>query len=586
MNLEGITLQALTKHLGAMLLNGRITKIFMPTHSSLVLTIRKNRDMFSLLADLSGATPLLYLTDTPPNNPATPPALCMLLRKHLEDGRISNIEQMGLDRILVMEIDTLGQGNQIITKKLIFELTGRNSNIIFVTEDTIIDALKYVNATMSSYRQVLPNYPYISPPPQKGLDFIKSAPQEIIEAITSDLQGTLLNKIIRHSQGIGKFTAEELLKRAQLSLTETILTTPNTLLTTLSSLQNEIYAVLSGTAPLYGIINNKNTMTTITLYKPTLSASNFCSKKFANINDALLNAATLVPFKSSVQELLQKRLSSALAREERKLAALNKDLATAENADTQKIIADTLMANLYNIPCGLELIELPSIYDNNLLCITLNPQLTGAHNAQVYYKLYNKYKRALVEVTKQINATEDFITYLNSLETALTLCESNIEIEEIKLEMINEGLLEVSAKQKQKQKQHNLRSTPHIIKVSTETTIYIGKNNKQNDYVTFKVASPTDLWFHTKNIPGSHVVLKTQTRKASPQEINLAAALAARYSKASSSANVPVDYTIRKFVKKPSGAKPGFVIYTNQQTLYTAPLSDEELTSFKKNDSQ
>lgn len=571
MNLEGITLHALTGSLQKTLLNGRINKIFMPTRSSLLLTIKTSHASYSLLADFNNDTPLFYLPETLPANPPVPPAFCMLLRKHLEDGRITKIEQLGLDRIISLEIDTIGAASQIITKKLIFELTGRNGNIIFISDNQIVDALKYVNKSMSSYRQILPNIPYLPPPPQNGFDFLTTEAKTIIDKIVNDEQGNLLQKIIKYTNGIGKFTAEELLNRAKLNkpLTKLNYEEKLQLLTALQNLQCEINDTLQGKFPVHALINKRNVMNTITLYKPHVE-NDITLQEFTDVNSALLKAVQLVPFKSTTKDFLQKRLLSVLAHEERKLTALHEDFSTAENAEAQKIIADTLMANLYTIKQGLNEIILTNIYDGTPMTIALNPALTSISNAQRYYKRYNKYKRALIELELQIKATKDSIIYLNSLDTSLEICNTNAEIEEIKAEMLSEGLIEPVGKTKVKQA--DTRSAPHIIKLSPETTIYIGKNNKQNDFVTFNIAAADDLWFHTKNIPGSHVILKTTAPKHSEQEIQHAAALAAHYSKAKNSVNVPVDYTAKKFVKKPSGSKPGFVIYTNQQTIYATPL--------------
>ncbi|NCD07906.1 MAG: fibronectin-binding domain-containing protein [Negativicutes bacterium] len=584
MNLEGITLHILTKKLQKTLIGGKITKIFMPTHSSLLLIVRKDNDTIPLLADFSGESPLLYLPDSIPENPETPPAFCMLLRKHLEDGRISSLEQTGLDRIITLEIDLIGSARQIVTKKLVFELTGKNSNIIFLENEVVIDSLKHVNKSMSSFRQVLPNQPYFPPPTQNGLSFIYTSPLDIVAKIMAQNAKKALQSLITETTGIGKFTATELLQRSNISLATTTLTAEerNILIAQLSLMQNNIKEHAVKTLPVYGIITKQNRMSTVVLSKPLhLDNTNFTIKEFADLNTALNCAAKLVPIKTSDRDILQKTVTSAIARTEKKLTMLEKDLTTAEGSDSQKVIADTLMSNIYMLKKGLDSCTLKNIYNNEELNIPLSPLLTPVENAQAYYKRYNKYKRAIEEINRQIFETKDMLTYLRSIDVSLQTASNNAEVAEIKQELIAEGILIEHKKGRGKGPQ--TKSQPLTLKLSPDTTVYIGKNNKQNDFVTFSIARTHDFWFHTKGFPGSHVILKTTLQTPTEKEIKTAAHLAAYFSKARDSSNVPVDYTEKRFVKKPSGAKPGFVIYTNQQTLYVTPDAASMEALFSQN---
>lgn len=585
MNLEGITLHILTKKLQKTLIGGKIAKIFMPTHSSLLLIVRKDNDTIPLLADFSGDAPLLYLPDSIPENPETPPAFCMLLRKHLEDGRISSLEQAGLDRIITMEIDLIGSARQIVTKKLVFELTGKNSNIIFVENEVIADALKHVNKSMSSFRQILPNQPYLPPPTQNGLSFIYSSPLDIVGNIMAQNTKNVLQSLITETTGIGKFTAAELLQRSNISLDTTTITAAerDILIAQLSLMQNSIKEHTVEALPVYGIITKQNRMATVVLSKPLhLDNTKFTIKEFADLNTALNCAAKLVPIQTSDRDILQKTVTSAIARTEKKLAMLEKDLTTAEGSDSQKVIADTLMSNIYMLKKGLNSCTLKNIYNNEELNIQLSPLLTPVENAQAYYKRYNKYKRAIEEITRQILETKDMLTYLRSIDVSLQTASNKAEVAEIKQELIYEGILVEHKKSRGKSPQ--TKSQPLTLKLSPDTTVYIGKNNKQNDFVTFSIARTHDFWFHTKGFPGSHVILKTTLQKPTDKEIMTAAQLAAYFSKARDSSNVPIDYTEKRFVRKPSGAKPGFVIYTNQQTIYVTPdtASIEEIIALHK----
>ncbi|MDD4320825.1 MAG: NFACT family protein [Acidaminococcaceae bacterium] len=572
MNLEGITLNLLTNELKKQLENGKIYKIFMPAKNSLLLMINKNNTTLNLSADFSGATPLLYIADTVPERPNTPPAFCMLLRKHLEEGRIASFHQQDLDRVLIMDIDLIGPARQIITKHLIFELTGKNSNIIFTDErQGIIDSLRHIGKSQSSFRQILPNLPYEFPPKQEGLNFLTASARSIIDACQHMPQEPVLKNLIGLTLGIGKNTALEVLKRSGLAadakgftLLEYIACEKN-----LSALQKEINNCFSAEHyNVYGIISKKNRMKIVVPYKPLLDSDEIL-QVFPSLLNALNFSAKLIPIQIPDKELLSKTVSNTLTKVAKKIKLLAKDLTTAQKANEQKIIADTIMANIYNLQKGSSSCTLNNIYDGEPLVISLSPILSPIDNAQSYYKKYNKFNRAVNEIKQQQEETQALLTYLESIDASIETASTKNEISEIKQEMVSAGLLPDTSKKK---KSPTLaKSTPASIKFSEETLAYIGKNNRQNDFVTFKIGKSSDLWFHTKNIPGSHVILKTTLPEPTREDILHAASLAAFYSKGKNSDLVPVDYTQRRFVKKPNGAKPGFVIYTEQKTLYVKP---------------
>ena len=574
MNLEGITLNLLTNELKKQLENGKIYKIFMPAKNSLLLMINKNNTTLNLLADFSGPTPLLYIADSVPERPNMPPAFCMLLRKHLEEGRITSFRQQDLDRVLIMDIDLIGPARQIITKHLIFELTGKNSNIIFTDATlTIMDSLRHIGKAQSSFRQILPNLPYELPPKQEGLNFLTSSAHSIIDACQQQPQDTVLKSLISLTVGIGKNTALELLRRSGIDINVTGFTLLEYIACekALLTLQQEInYCFLAEQYSVYGIVNKKNTMKIVVPYKP-LPQTDETLQVFPSLLAALNFSSTLVPIQIPDKELLSKTVSNALTKTVKKLQLLAKDFTTAQKANEQKIVADTLMANIYNLKKGQKECKLNSIYDDAPLAIALSPLLSPIDNAQLYYKKYNKFKRAVVEIEKQEKETTELLSYLESIDASIETATTKNEISEIKLEMVGAGLLPDTSKKKKTPAL--VKSTPVIINFSQETLAYIGKNNKQNDFVTFKLGKSSDLWFHTKNIPGSHVILKTTLPEHEQEDILHAARLAAFYSKGKNSEQVPVDYTQKRFVKKPSGAKPGFVIYTEQKTLYVKPES-------------
>lgn len=570
MNIEGLTLKLLTDTLNEELLGSKIYKVYMPNPQSLLLLVRRTRDTSSLLADMHNGSCVLYLPQQLPENPETPPAFCMLLRKHLEEGRITKISQSGLDRIITLEIDLLGASSKIITKKLIFELTGKNSNIILTQDDVIIDSLKHVSAARSSYRTILPGKAYIAPPPQEGLNLLTADPAEIVQAANKLPAANFAKAFISATTGVGKMTTMELLTAADILPQEVRLETCacQSLAQVIGKLQADMQ-LQAAKHHVYALISRTNQVKTLLVLPPQNVQDGIQVKEFADINSALNFAVSLKPIQLPRHEHLQKLVNSETAKLKKKLQALQEDLAHAANAEEQRMLADTIMANIYQIKKGQTSAELINIYDGKPVTVSLSPILSPTENAQAYYKRYNKYKRAQTEVRIQQKSTEEMLAYLESLDASLLTATTKEEIEEINQEMLSSGLLKDTNKKK---KNAGLqKSQPLHIRLNSEADLYIGKNNKQNDYVTFTLGNPKDLWFHTKDIPGSHVILKTSLPEARQEDINLAVQLAAYFSKARDGSNVPVDCVQRRYVKKPAGSKPGFVIFTNQNTYYTTP---------------
>lgn len=571
MNLEGITINILTGELQQRLTGGKIYKVFMPNKNCLLLLIKTENTVISLAADFSGGSPYLYMPQKTPERPDTPPAFCMLLRKHLEEGRITKIEQNGLDRIIAMEISSIGSARQIISKQLIFELTGKNANIIFVSEGVILDSLKHIGKTLNSYRQILPGLPYIAPPPQDGLNILTSSPDAVYEA-AQRLPLPPQKALIASTTGIGQYTATQILNFAGITA-ETGINSGNAtaLINAVGNLQKSVRTVKENLAPVYAVITRTNTVKTILPFKPLQLADGETIKEFAGLNSAVDFAQSLTPVLLPEQEILNKTVAAETEKLQKKAILLEKELAAAEDAEKQRIIADTLMANLYRIQKGSNECTLENIYDGTMLAVKLEPDLTANENAQKYYKRYNKLKRAQTEIKQQLKLAQEAVEYLGSIDIALKLVQTRAEVAEIKAELAAAGFISVK---NTKNKMPQAKSAPLIIKLTNDTTLYIGKNNKQNDYVTFSIGSGNDLWFHTKNIPGSHVILKTSLPYPDDNDIQTAAMLSGYFSKARGGSKIPVDCTLRKYVKKPGGAKPGFVIYTNQTTYYVTP--DEE----------
>ena len=574
MNLEGLTLKLVTDNLNKELLGSKIYRVYMPNAQTVLLLVRRSRDTSALVADMNGGSPCLYIPEKLPENPETPPSFCMLLRKHLEEGRITKIYQSGLDRVITLEIDMLGQSSKIITKKLICELTGKNSNLILTQDDVIIDSLKHVGASQSSYRAILPGKEYVEPPPQTGLNLLAADPTTIVSEANSIPSATFAKAFVSATTGMGKATATQLLAAADI-LPQTVRLEPaeaKALTQRVALLQQSLAS--SDPKPVYALISRTNQVKTILTLSPTALEQGITVREFANINSAINYAVSLTPIQLPQHEQLQKLVTAESAKLTKKLAALEEDLLHAEDAEGQRMLADTLMANIYQLRKGQTNVELYNIYDGEPVQIKLNPVLSPTENAQAYYKRYNKFKRAQSEVRQQIQATESMLAYLATLDASLLTATSKNEIEEIRQEMVAAGLIKEFGKKKKTALQ---KSQPLHIKLRQGVDLYIGKNNKQNDYVTFTLGGPRDLWFHTKDIPGSHIIMKAA--EPSQEDILLAAELAAYFSKARHSSNVPVDCVERRYVKKPAGSKPGFVIFTNQKTYYTTP-DEQALRSY------
>lgn len=611
MNLEGLTLKLVNDNLNRELLGSKIYRVYMPSAHAVMLLVKRTRDTSALVADMNGGSPALYIPEKTPENPDTPPSFCMLLRKHLEEGRITKIYQSDLDRVITLEIDLLGASSKIITKKLIFELAGKNSNIILTQsegdQELIIDSLKHVGAAQSSYRAILPGKEYVAPPLQTGLNILTADPTAIVSTALAQPNSSIVKALVSATTGIGKATAQELLAAAHIesqaqiflprdvtALTEAITALQQRLQTSRQQLAplSGVPASASATTdsltvpeanansiPVYALIGRTNQVKTILTLPPQVLEQGMRVQSFPDINSAINYAVSLTPIQLPQQEQLAKLVSNETTKLKKKVQALEEDLLHADDAESQRMLADTIMANIYQLRRGQTSAELINIYDGESVTVKLNPVLSPTENAQAYYKRYNKYKRAQIEVRQQLDATDEMLTYLASLDASLVTATTKNEIEEIRQEMIAAGLVKIVGKKKKTALQ---KSQPAHLKLNEDCDLYIGKNNKQNDYVTFTIGGPHDLWFHTKDIPGSHVILKCASGKPSEELIDLAVELAAYFSKARTSSNVPVDCVERRYVKKPAGSKPGFVIFTNQRTYYTTP-DEVELAPYLKN---
>lgn len=579
MGLDGFSMYPLAKQLHAALAGGRIDRIFQPNKHTVIIHIRQPRSTLTLCVSINPQNPALYLTTNTFDNPASPPLFCMVLRKHIEDGRVAAIEQYGLDRIININIDTLGANGIIITKTLTIELMGKHSNIILRQDLRIVDALRKVGHNENRVRQILPGYDYVLPPQQDKLNLLDSAAVEWQPRLLRQAAALPLHKaLVQSFLGLGPISAKEIAWRAGLpgTLTASELTESDwrSLTGVIAELIDD-YRQLTVT-PSVAIDANNKLLAIAAFPLEHLSGANTV-KPFVSVSDALsysikISGSYVPPDK----ERYKKIIANELAKSRHKLTVLQEELEQAHNADDYKIKADILMTYQYQIPDSYQRqIELPNIYSDdpaaNLVVIELDPALSAVQNSQKYYQKYTKLKRAQISLAQQVEQCRADGEYLASIESSLENSHTAAELSDIKNELCAAGYIPIAVKRRP------AAATSEPLQYAYDgIAIIVGKNNYQNDRITFKSSRPDDVWLHVKDSPGSHVLIRCHPNEAEQATLEYAAKLAAYYSKARTSSNVPVDYTKCRYVKKPSGAKPGFVIYTNQKTLYVTPDATPE----------
>ena len=576
MSLDGFSTQPLVRELRAALLGGRIDKITQPTKASVFLSIRQPGRNHLLHIAASPQASAVFLATKPPENPAEPPLFCMVLRKQLEGSRIADIRQHSLDRILCFDFDSLAAGGKIVTKTLIVELIGKYSNIILVQDGVVIDALKKVGSANSRTRLILPAREYAPPPAQEKLDLRTVKPDVIVEHLAQDVEATLCKGLLNVCLGFGPVSAREVIFSAglpeKMSCTDLDAKDKEALQCALA----EVHAACIEEESAPAITLDKNNKVLATSPFPLhYFSSETVTLPFPTISAMLEKATQLAgAYTPPEKDRLKKFVKTELTRAENKLGVLQEELRQAESAEDYKIFGDNLMtyAHLYEDHADASL-TVDNIYSEagEKITLKLDQRLTLSQNMQAFYHKYDKLKRAQKLLDGQIALCEENIRYLSSVESSLAASSTLPEIEEIKDELIQSGFLKESTKKKRQDKP----SAPFRFVTEDGKSILVGKNNYQNDRLTFHTAAPDDIWLHAKDIPGSHVILRLSGEEPSEESLHHAALLAAHFSKAQDSSNVPVDYTYRRYVKKPSGSRPGFVIFTHQKTLYVTPSAED-----------
>lgn len=564
MSYDGIFTGIIARQLDKELVGAKIEKIYQPEPDAIVMQLYNNGSRKKLLLNISSASASVYLTNKNFENPQNAPSFCMLLRKHLQAGRIVSVKQPQTERMIEFQIDTLNEMGFSVNKKLIAEIMGKHSNLILIdlATDKIIDSIKRISIDVNRYRQLLPGLTYVAPPYQDKIDFWTATEENIRERLLKT--GSEGAKIIMETiQGFGPTAAEELWRQGS----------PDTLASRLVHLREGLLGGAIFCPATY--TDESNIPKDVHIFPLENLFDTSKVKYFETPGDALDSF-----FENRIQSNrvsqksanLEKDVNHILDRLLLKKQRLLEDIQEAEKADIYRLKGELLTANLHLVSPGARQVIVKSYYDESDVQIELDERFSAAKNAQSYYKKYAKSKTAKKEKLIQLEESEKDIEYLESAIALIPLSETYEEAELIRRELSDLGYIKPL---KTKQKRTIVKAKPKTYTTSTGLDVKVGRNNTENDQLTFKVAAKTDLWFHTKDIHGSHVVLFLKDKEPEESDILEVAALAAYHSKAKESENVPVDYTKVKYVKKLPESKPGMVIYTNNKTVYVHPKQGE-----------
>lgn len=578
MAFDGITIANIVKDLNASLLDGRISKIAQPEADELLLTIKKPDGQKRLYISASASLPLIYLTEENKPSPFTAPNFCMLLRKHIANGRIVSITQPSLERIICFEIEHLNELGDLCRKKLIVEIMGKHSNIIFCdSEDKIIDSIKHVPAQMSSVREVLPGRIYFIPDTmhkENPLTVTETSFQEILRQKPMPLSKALYSSFT----GLSPVAGEEI---CSLSGIDSSLPP--------SELSDDLFCHLFRQFSIFMDQVKEGAFSPCIYYQGnepkefsalSLSCmSGYSCKTYRSISEvlssyyAVKNRITRIRQKSSD---LRHVVSTALERNRKKFDLQTKQLKGTQKRDQYKVYGELLHTYGYNLEPGAKELSALNYYTNEMITIPLDGTMTAQENAKRYFDKYNKQKRTFEALSELIKETEEEVRYLESVSTALDIARTEDDLAQIKEELAESGYV----RRKYTKKKIKFKSVP-LHYISTDGyDMYVGKNNLQNEELTFSFASGNDWWFHAKKVPGSHVIVKTKGEELPDRVFEEAGKLAAHYSRNSGSSKVEVDYVEKKHVKKVKGQKPGFVIYHTNYSL----IADTDISMLKEAD--
>ena len=563
MNLDGLTMSVLAKELNERLQTGQIQKLYQIDKTTLLFKIRALNEDQSLVITV-GATPAMYLSKPIQDLPKEPSSLCMFLRKHIEGSRIVKVEQINGDRIMCIQTDKLEMDGSITSTFIYVELMGKYSNCIFVQDGVILESLIHVSPLMNRERSISPKLHYELPPNANRVSLMDFDYDEIKNLLTSFGDGTVQQSIRAIFNGFGKPLLDEVLLTSNLSGNEIISNLIPTQVDALAKALYELKIKLNESNGLLTLINDNNKKAHATFILQNYKVL----KEYSTISEALEESIHNTKSIHTADKELEKILTAAIKKEEVRHQKIKDELDDTNKMDTYKLYGDILMINAHLQVQYEPSIQLPNLLseDGELLTIPLKPNLTIVENGQWYYKLYTKLKNRMVSGEYQLNASTTKLEYLKSILYSISLATTRESLEEIRKECMDAGII----KKSKKPLSYKLGKSNYIHLTIDEGEIFIGRNNQQNEYLTHRFAKPTDIWFHTQDIQGSHLILRLNV---DPDDMILSkvAQYAAYFSKARETSKVPVDYTYIKNIKKPPGSPLGFVIFNTHQTMIVEP---------------
>lgn len=561
MALDGIMLSLIKDELYTELKDAHINQIHQPSKDEIVINFRTRQGAKKLFMSCRADCARVHFTENAPENPPTPPMLCMLLRKRLCGARLVDIRQSEFERILFFDFEATNEIGDRENLTLCIEIMGRYSNIILIdSNQNVVDAVKRIDVTMTKDRVILPKIEYMLPVKQDKMNILTDSIADIADAI--EQQDKPLDKAtLSVVQGISPIVCREI----DYSVSE-----GSTLCTELEKISH----IISKSQPVPTmVLRDENTpfdisFTDINQYGDSMVVKHF--ESFSQMLDSFYYQRDMAIRMKSRSQDLHKLVTNLIERLSKKINIQREELRKCADREQLRIKGDLLQANLYKISKGAMFVEVENFYEENspTMRIVLDPSITPAQNAQKFYKAYAKAKTASKMLKIQIEKAELELQYMVSVQDFLMRAQSDKELSQIRLELVEQGYI----KQHRNQKQKAPKALPPLeFETSDGFKVLVGRNNKQNDQLTLKTASKLDYWFHTKNIPGSHTIVLLDGKEISDTAITQAAQICAYHSKAKDSSQVPVDYTIVKNVSKPAGAKPGKVIYDSYNTVYVTP---------------
>ena len=565
MAFDGVTIAGIVSELKDKLIGNRIYKIAQPEKDELLLTVKGSCGQVRLLMSADASLPLLYLTQQNKTSPMTAPNFCMLLRKHLQNARIVSVAQPGLERIVRFELEHLNELGDLCRKYLIIELMGKHSNIIFCDDkDMIIDSIKHISGMVSSVREVLPGRIYFIPKTQDKAELLACTKDEMA-AVLRAKNVSLFKAVYTGFTGISPSIAQELCYRAGVDADLPSAGVEAEALERMASVLTSLAEDIKNTNFDYNVVYENNQPVEYAAVRLS-SYKEEQRRRFESVS-ALLeyyyaekNTITRIRQRSVD---LRKIVATALERNVKKYDLQIKQLQDTEKRETYRVYGELLNAYGYGVEAGAKSMEALTYYTDQMITIPLDPMLSAGENAKKYFDKYQKLKRTYEALTTLTKETKEEIDHLSSISISLDIALKEEDLVQIKEELIESGYI----RRKGGTKREKITSKPFHYLSSDGYHIYVGKNNYQNEELTFKFATGNDWWFHTKGIPGSHVVVKSNGEELPDRVFEEAGKLAAHYSQARGQEKVEIDYTQKKNVKKPNGSKPGFVVYYTNYSL-------------------